>query len=433
MKIPYAAVPRLRLTVLLAFVTACVLMFAYLWVNMGGTIPVVSKDGYRVQVDIADVDNAVFDSDVRIAGVPVGKVRGINVEDGVAKVDIQIDNEDVAPFHEGVTVHLRAKSLIEETYLDIIDGKGAAIPDGGSLPASAVAEPVQLHDVLTGLDKPTRDALGSSLRELGVATEGRRENVAQTMAGLGDLGLQGHDVIDALAAQSEDLDDLVRSTGTVVRTLDERNGEIVDLVEQANRLTKATADNQKYLESTMKKLPGVLGTANAAAKDLGTLGSDLAPIATSLRQAAPDLNAALTQLPASTKDLRALLPSLNKVLDRSPATLQRTPKFSSNLSAIVPDARTALADLNPMLGYLAPYHRDLTAFFTNWAAMMSNSDANGRYLRILLVINEQSIKGLPIDTNFGPLDKRNAYPPAGGALTPGPFTGNYPRVEEAKP
>jgi phospholipid/cholesterol/gamma-HCH transport system substrate-binding protein len=46
------------------------------------------------------------------------------------------------------------------------------------------------------------------------------------------------------------------------------------------------------------------------------------------------------------------------------------------------------------------------------------------------VLNEQSVRGLPVDLNrIAPLNKRNPYPAPGQSANPGPFTGPYPRVE----
>lgn len=432
MRIPHALEPRLRLGVLGAFIGFCALIFGYLWANMGGSIPAVTSEGYRVVVSIEDADNVVFDSDVRVAGVPVGKVRGIDVKDSLANVTLQFDEESVIPLHEGLTVHLRAKSMVEETYIEVIDGDGAEIRDGGEISADAVAEPVQLHDVLTSLDEPTRDSLGRTLRALGKGTKGSEDDVAALMSGVGDLGDQGYDVMDAIAEQSKDLDEMTRSLGVVVRSLDHRQGEIVDLVDAADKLTTATAANHGDLAASVRQLPGLLDSANAAAGDLRVLATTLSPIARDLRAAGPGLTKALKNLPSITRDIKGLLPSLDVALDRAPATLRRVDDFGTDVAKIVPDARVALADVNPMLGYMAPYNRDLTAFFTNWAAMMANSDANGHYLRVFLVFNETSLKNLPFDTHVGVLDKRNSYPAPGGALNPGPFNGTYPRVEEQR-
>ncbi|HWU20580.1 MAG TPA: MlaD family protein [Nocardioides sp.] len=428
MRIPHAAVPKLRLITIASFVTICALMFGYLWLHMGGRLPIVSQDGYRVTFHTKDVDNLVYDSDVMVAGVDVGKIEKLSAQDGTATGVLQINDSAALPLHQGVHLRLRSKSLIEETYVEIQDGHGAEIPNGATLPGDAVIPSVQLDDVLDSLDSTTRADLGSVLRSLGASTHQSSAQLSQTLSGLGDLGRHGYTVLEALKAQSTDLRRLVVASSGVMQALDSGQGQIVSLVEQADRLTSTTARQNRSVEATMRALPGVLTTAKTSTASLSTLASDLSPITTSLRQAAPALSGALTQLPATTRDLRATLPSLDGTLVRAPRTLRLVPATSTALSQVIPSARSVLADLNPMLAFVQPYSHDLAAFLANWNAMLTASDVNGHYLRIFPVLNEQSLKGLPIPLNEGILDKSNAYPSPGGSRTPGPFTGTYPHV-----
>jgi phospholipid/cholesterol/gamma-HCH transport system substrate-binding protein len=428
MRIPYALVPRLRMLTIVAFISACALMFCYLWLHMGGKLPVVSQAGYRVSFQSKDVDNLVYDSDVMVAGVRVGKVESLTSKDGTATAVVQIDDKAALPLHQGVQLRLRSKSLIEETYVEVQDGDGPALSSGTALPSSAVVPSVQLDDVLDSLDKPTRDHLGSALRSLGAATDQSSKQLSQTLSGLGDLGRQGYDVLDALKAQSADLQKLVTTAGGVMQALDAGQGQIVNLVKQANAITSVTAAQDNSVRATMRELPGVLSTARTSTSSLSTLAGDLRPITTALREAAPSLSVALQQLPVSTRELRATLPSLDGTLDAAPRTLRLVPTTSSALVKVIPTTRAALSDVNPMLAFIQPYSRDLSAFIAGWDAMLGNSDVNGHYLRIFPVLNEQSLKGLPIPLNSGILDKSNAYPAPGGSVSPGPFTGSYPHV-----
>ncbi|MCW2816077.1 MAG: virulence factor Mce family protein [Nocardioides sp.] len=429
MRVPHSAVPRLRLMTVLVFMTGCALMFGYLWVNMGGRLPIVSSDGYRVAFESPDVDNLVYDSDVMVAGVRVGKVRQLDEDEGSAKVVLQIDDTSVMPLHEGATIRLRSKSLIEETYVEIVDGKGGELPENSTLPAASVVKSVQLDDILASLDEPTRRDLSVMLRDLGEATNQTNGQIDQTLTGLGVLGREGHDVLDALEAQSADLRRLVATSTEVMAALDTGEGQIVDLVEQADGLTSVTASEQEQVEDTVRALPGVLRSARTATESFSTLASDLRPIARGLRAAAPSLNTALQELPATTRDLRGLLPDLDQTLDRAPATLNRVPRTVTAASAVIPTTRATLADLNPMLAYMKPYGPDLAGFMAGWNAMLQDSDVNGHFLRIFPVLNEGSVKGNPFPLNTSVLDKSNAYPVPGAARDPGPFNGTYPRVE----
>ena len=66
-----------------------------------------------------------------------------------------------------------------------------------------------------------------------------------------------------------------------------------------------------------------------------------------------------------------------------------------------------------MLAYLAPYGPDFAAFAANVSQAFRAVDPAGAYLRILVVLNEQSVKDYPASTQAGPLDKSNAYPKPG--------------------
>ena len=363
MRFSTAALRRARTATVLGFVVLVALVFGMLWVSMGGQIPHITG-GYRVTASMSAAQNLVYDSDVRIAGVPVGKVRGVRNEDGRVLASMEIRG-DAHPIHEGATVRLRPKTLIEETYVEVVDGTGGAVPDGGRLPDSAETPIVTIDDVLNSLDPPTRQALGSLVRRLGTVTDGQAQELSAALAALGHLGREGHDALDVLAAQSDDLEALVGETASLLSVLDEGDGQIARLSSAAEKVTRASAARDGKLEEAMRLLPGFLDTARAASAPLSQLSGALTPLAEPLRRAAPDLTAALGELPAATSALRQLLPPLDIALERAPATLTRTPAVADDVDALIPPLRMALGDINPMLAYLAPYGHDLASFAAN--------------------------------------------------------------------
>ena len=429
MRIPLFLVPILRTLVVLGFVVLSAGIFGNLWLNSGGTIPGISQAGYRVTLAMDDVDNLVPQSDVREAGVVVGRVQAVDVEDGSAVITLDLD-EDAGPLHEGVTVTIRNKTLVEETYADIDDGSGAEIPTEAILPRSAGQSSVQLDDVLTSLDQPTRDALGRTVRSAALVTDGSREEIADAVAGLGALGREGGSALDALAAQSEDLVEVTGNTTALLRALDTGQGRITDLVRDADRITQVVTDNRTDLEAVLRELPGVLDTARNASGSLKTLAGSLAPVAANLEAAAPDLSAALRELPETSADLRGLLPSLDTTLERAPDTLTRVGGFTDVTRDLIPTLQVTLSDLNPALGYLRPYGKDTALWFAGLSQSLGvSADGNGTALRPFVVLNEKS-PNQPLNTQFGPLEKYNPYPEAGGNSDPRrSFDGEYPRVE----
>ena len=420
-----------RTCVVVGFALLCAAIFGFLWVNSGGDVPSTSSS-YEVAFDVPQVGNLVYFSDVMVAGVKVGKVREVDPRGDHARVVMRLD-KGIAPLHRGVKLQLGSKSLVEESYVEVLDGKGAPIQSGTTLPAGTAKPAVHLDDVLNSLDEPTRAHLRALVRSSGLASKDTRIAVEQAVIGLGDLGDNGHDVVDAVAAQSDDLGKLTRNATRVLGALNNQRARLRTLVADAQTVTEVTAGQKQDVEAFMESLPPLLDAARGSSGDLERLGHALTPVAQNLSAAAPDLTAALDELPDTTRELRATMPALDGVLQRAPATLTRTPQFGADLDAILPKADAVLADANPMLAYLSTYNRDLSGFFANFAQVLGMGDRNGKWLRILPVTNEQSFSGYPISTNIGPLDKYNPMPAAGSLNQPGPYRGTYPRVERRRP
>lgn len=432
MRIPAAAMPAVRLSVVLIFTIVCGLVFGYLWLGAGGRLPLLSEDGYRVSVSIPSVDNLVTGSDVTAAGVEVGQVVLIDANGKQPRVTMQIDH-DHAPLHRGAKVIVRYKTLLQESFLEVADGPkiaGAEIAGGSALPQGSAKPSVDLDDVLSSIDQPTRKTLAKMVRSLGAGTEDTGEDIAATVRGLGDMGRQGKTALAALSRQSGDLRRLTGNTATLLSALDTQQGQIANLVDNADKITEVTANGSDDIQAVMRKLPALLDAARNAGSGLKRLSRNLGPVAANLDAAAPDLSAALRQLPATARDLRGLLPALDGVLDQAPATLRRVPVVSSDARELMPNVRVALGDVNPMLAYLQPYGRDLAAWFASTADAAAGL-AGGGNAKFTVTPNEQSAKGLPGGTEKV-IPRRNPYPGPGQAENPAPFGGEYPRVGEGE-
>lgn len=412
-----------KLWILGAFGTSCLLVIGGLLVLSGVKV----TEPYQVSVVAQDVDNLVQRGRVRIAGVTVGHVETTEVTPEGAKAVISVLPE-YAPLHEGATIRIGNRSLVEETYLDLKDGTGPALDSGASLPATAVRTSTQVRDILHSLDQPTRTSLSAMIRSAGPATLGTRQQIDQILAGLGGLGRQGATAVDAIAAQSEDLRSLTRDTTTLLTALDTGQGQIATLVANADRLTAASASQRNAVAATMKRLPGVLTSARVASDRLTDLSGSLQPVARDLHAAAPGLSASLARLPGVSRDLRSLVTPLGNVLDSAPRTLDRVPRFAEDMREdLIPASRDILQDVNPVLGYLKPYGPEIAAFLANFNAILNYKDeAGNHYWRTFLAPNDASANG---PGKVGALTYYNPIPQPGAGGRPGPFKGEFPRLE----
>src|SRR4051794_22220369 len=142
------------------FALSCFGLLLFLWLAFGGTIPLKPK-GYRVTASFSEATQLAKEADVRISGVPVGKVKTITPDKRTGRSDvvIQLDSQ-YAPLPSDAKAILRQKTLLGETYVELTPGSAPArkIPEGGKLRISQVSPTVELDEIYRSFDPPTRRA-----------------------------------------------------------------------------------------------------------------------------------------------------------------------------------------------------------------------------------------------------------------------------------
>ena len=103
---------------MVGFALSCFGLLLFLWLAFGGSIPLKPK-GYQVQVTFAEAGQLAVEADVRISGVPVGKVKKIDTDpaEGTSVATVQLE-ERFAPLPKDTQAMLRQKTLLGETYIE---------------------------------------------------------------------------------------------------------------------------------------------------------------------------------------------------------------------------------------------------------------------------------------------------------------------------
>src|SRR6476646_7633749 len=123
------------------FALSCFGLLLFLWLAFGGPVPLKPK-GYRFHTSFAESGQLALEADVRISGVPVGKVKSITPDKQTGRADVVIQLQSrYAPLPSDAKAILRQKTLLGETYVELTPGTKAAraIPENGRLAATQVA------------------------------------------------------------------------------------------------------------------------------------------------------------------------------------------------------------------------------------------------------------------------------------------------------
>src|SRR5687768_10805981 len=106
---------------------------------------------YVVTAEFSDASGVLKGDAVKAAGVTVGRVKDIRVEDGIAKVDLAIDEEIQLP--EGMSVAIRFRNLVGQRMVSFF-GEGdpeTSLEDGDVIPLAETKPAFDLTALFNGL------------------------------------------------------------------------------------------------------------------------------------------------------------------------------------------------------------------------------------------------------------------------------------------
>jgi len=168
-----------NLLVIILFTLSCFGLLLFLWESFGGPLPLKPK-GYRFTVAFPRTLALTEQSDVRISGVEVGHVVAVKLgKEGYTDATIELAGQ-YAPIRADTHAILRQKTLLGETYVQLIP-KGRTGPflgDGAKLADSNVEPFVTLDDILSLLNRTTRRNFQAWMRYQAAADRGFFERPA---------------------------------------------------------------------------------------------------------------------------------------------------------------------------------------------------------------------------------------------------------------
>jgi phospholipid/cholesterol/gamma-HCH transport system substrate-binding protein len=386
-----------RIAAMVVFALSCFGLLLFLWLAFGGPVP-LKPQGYRVTASFAEATQLAAEADVRISGVPVGKVKTIEADNRTGRSTVEIELESkYAPLPSDARAILRQKTLLGETYVELTPGSADArpIPEGGTLAPGQVAATVQLDEIYRTFDQDTREAFQNWMQEQarGIGPYGRDLNEA--LGNLGPFAEDAAELVDILNRQDGAVRGLVSNTGVVFEALTERGDQLRSLIENSNRVFETTALRDRQLEEAFVALPTFESEAQQTLDRLAAFAQDTDPLVTQLRPAARELSPTLRDLGALAPDLEALFRELGPLIDASARGFPAAERVLDDARPLLAQLDPAMRQLIPILDFIGLYRRELTAFFANTVAATQARDANVHYLRTTNPLNPENLAAYP--------------------------------------
>lgn len=248
----------------------------------------------RFRAVFSDASYLSKGDEVRVAGVPVGKVEGVELQaDSQALVTFSATMQGGLPADVGAAV--RYKNLLGDRYLELLAGRSdQVLADGATIPVSRTTPAVDL-DALTGGFKPLFQALDPKQinllsSELIEVLQGEAGSVSSMLRSIASF-------TSTLADNDEVIGELIVNLGDVLATFDRRNDQLDASVVQLHKLVKGLAQQRRPIATAVRNINTMTAESSALLRQLRPpVKEDLANlrgIAGSLNRGSEKVNAAL--------------------------------------------------------------------------------------------------------------------------------------------
>ncbi len=250
--------------------------------------------GYVVHAYLNDATGIAKHSRVTIAGIPVGSIQDIRLENGKARIDVRV-NGDVK-LHATARLGVRSASLLGENVVILTEGVGEPDKKDGDL-VETMPEAVSVEDIkgqvarIAELIEKVAQQLANSigtdqggqnikaiLQNLADATEAvnltireNREVVRETLQNIDRITARGgpelQQILVNIRAITEDVKQMTAAQGGAGG----QSGELRQTIERVNRAAKS-------LESALGHIDNVAGRVDRGEGTIGRLTKDEALI-----------------------------------------------------------------------------------------------------------------------------------------------------------
>jgi phospholipid/cholesterol/gamma-HCH transport system substrate-binding protein len=213
------------------------LLVAAMLVVVFGQFRFASETGYHAT--FTDASRLKAGQDVRIAGVPVGKVGTVKLNPDNT-VDVAFDVDKRYQLYTSTRAVVRYQNLVGDRYLEITAGPGELrkIAPGSTIPRENTQPALDLdallgglRPVLKGLDGGKINEVSSAVMELLQGQGGALSNLLSTTGAF----------TQNLAARDQLIGDVINNLNTVLGTVDEKGTQFNTSVDQLQQLISGLA------------------------------------------------------------------------------------------------------------------------------------------------------------------------------------------------
>lgn len=397
-----------------------------------GWVPLVGTDFYVVEAEFQTAQAVVpgQGQTVNIAGVKVGDIGRVELEDGRAVVEMKMQDEYRGRVFRNASILLRPKTGLKDMYLQLDPGTQAAgeLPEGGSVAVRNTLPDVNPDEILAELDGDTRayltvllNAGGEAFEDgQGAAAQASRADAGATTAARGEApgtrtaSASLRETFKRFEPASRDLAAIVREVSKrrahlrrlihnfqlLANAVGERDADLAALIDSADANFRALANQEASLRESLRLLPPALETTRDTLASARGLGRELGAATSALRPAARDLGPALRETRPFLRETEPIVRTQLRPFARdAQPTVRVLRHLSGEVEPTVPRLTRSFEVVNSLLDLLAhdpPGAGESYLFYASWlnhnaASLFAAQDAHGPIRRGLFLASCPSL------------------------------------------
>jgi len=373
--------------------------------TLPGWFPVLGQDFTEVDAELSTAQAVTpgQGQTVNVAGVEVGEISRVRLEDGKAIVTFRLEEGSV-PVYKDASVLLRPKTGLKDMVAELTPGTKEAgeLEDGERIPIGQTSPDVNLDEILAVLDGDTRSYLQLLLSDGARGLKGRERDLADTIRRFEPSARDTRAIAEQLAKRRDNIKRAIHNFSLVVDELGGKDDQLAEFVENSNAVFASLASQDANLRATLQELPSALTETRTALGKAEVLADELGPTLQALRPGARALGPTLQQTRPFLRETTPIIKDEIRPFVRAsrPLVAELRPA-ARDLSALTPDLLRSFKVVNALLNTLA-YNPpgDTEEGFLFWAswvnhlgpAVFSNQDGHGPIRRGLVVIGCQSLQ-----------------------------------------
>jgi phospholipid/cholesterol/gamma-HCH transport system substrate-binding protein len=339
-------------------------------------VPLLGTDRFELKAEFSAAQAVTpgQGQSVDIAGIRVGDVTGVDLEDGHADVTMKVDNKYAPLINSDAALLLRPKTGLNDMVVEVDPGtSGENVKEGSTIPLASTQPQVNPDEILSSLDADTQQflklLLGNGAEALDPARK-RGEKLSGALRRLEPFARDIARISGGLAVRRENIRRGIHSFQLLSTELANKDQDVTAFVDSSNAALASFARQEASIRAAIRELPatlreteGALRSANQLALNATPALRDLIPGAQATKPALQALAALFRQTTAPIRD--QIRPFTTQVA----SPVHHIRETSVSLGQAVPGLRTGFTRLNEGLNgltYDPPGDQPSFAFFIPW-------------------------------------------------------------------